>query len=307
MIGKKALLRATVSASLLAVAMAVVPTPATAQPVAYQLRDMSLSRALREFGRVSGQQIIFAEALVRGRRAPALVGVFAPEEALGRLLAGSGLQADRTPSGAYMIVRATPAPGEDPAGSAPAESESAEQIVVTGTRIRGASPAAPVTQITRADIEQSGQSQIGEILRNVPQNFSGGANRGSLASPVVAPNNFSDATLVNLRGAGADATLVLVNGNRIAIDAIWGGADVGAIPLSAIERVDIVTDGASALYGGRTRWPESSTSFFAPISRAQRSARDWGALPRAAGSSRSITGWSATPGAKETSSRASNI
>jgi hypothetical protein len=70
MIGKKALLRATVSASLLAVAMAVVPTPATAQPVAYQLRDMSLSRALREFGRVSGQQIIFAEALVRGGERP---------------------------------------------------------------------------------------------------------------------------------------------------------------------------------------------------------------------------------------------
>src|SRR3546814_15797947 len=54
---------------------------------------------------------------------------------------------------------------------------------------------------------------------------------------------------LNLRGLGPDASLTLFNGHRVAFDAVSQGIDISAIPLSAIERVDIVTDGASALYG----------------------------------------------------------
>src|SRR3546814_9863533 len=54
---------------------------------------------------------------------------------------------------------------------------------------------------------------------------------------------------LNLRGLGPDASLTLFNGHRVAFDAVSQDIDISAIPLSAIERVDIVTDGASALYG----------------------------------------------------------
>jgi len=123
-----------------------------------------------------------------------------------------------------------------------------EEIMVTGTRISGSPQAAPVLTVTRMELEQSGQSQIGDLVRALPQNFGGGQ------SPVLQPlptggGNETNASSVNLRGLGSDATLVLLNGHRVAGNGSFGAPDISAIPLAAIERVEIVTDGASALYG----------------------------------------------------------
>jgi len=124
-----------------------------------------------------------------------------------------------------------------------------EEIVVTGTRVRSASPAAPVHTVTRDDIDQSGQGQIGDLVRSLPEVYAGGQNPHVMtASGQQTNQNLSNQSTVNLRGLGSDATLVLLNGRRLAADSLWG-ADISGIPLAAIERLEILLDGSSALYG----------------------------------------------------------
>ncbi len=260
MIGKKTLLRCTISCGLLALSMTVDPLPAFAQQRAYSIVDMSLSRALREYGRVTGSQIIFTEDLVRNRRAPALVGTFAPEEALSRLLDGSGLRAERTPAGAIMIVRAgagdvaaTDLRGEMGGPADLSEGENSE-IVITGTNIRGIAPeSSPAIVIDRDYIERSGQQSTEFLLRTVPQVFGGGANSlspRSIPNDIESSSNFSGGAGVNLRGLGASSTLTLLNGRRLAPAGSDGSfVDISSIPVSAIDRIEILTDGASSVYG----------------------------------------------------------
>lgn len=125
-------------------------------------------------------------------------------------------------------------------------------VVVTGTQIRGSGPVgADVITITRDDIERDVYATTQQIIQNLPQNFQGGPNedirtgRGSsLAS------NLSSGSSANLRGLGAGSTLILVNGRRqpsAGADAAF--VDVSAIPLTAIDRIEVLPDGASAIYG----------------------------------------------------------
>src|SRR3546814_19053342 len=88
-----------------------------------------LSQALRDYGRIADVQIIFTEDLVRGRTAPGLKGDFTPTDALQKLLEGTGLRAEKTPSGAVMILRAGDAPPTDADGTAPSAPRSAERRV----------------------------------------------------------------------------------------------------------------------------------------------------------------------------------
>jgi iron complex outermembrane recepter protein len=127
------------------------------------------------------------------------------------------------------------------------------EIIVTGTHIRGASFASPVTEIGQEEIARSGYTSIAELLLTLPQNFGGGLN------PVSAVNNnrvnaqYGDnpaaASVPNLRGLGPGSTLTLIDGHRMASGLAGGGADISSIPLDAVERVEVVTDSASAIYG----------------------------------------------------------
>jgi iron complex outermembrane recepter protein len=127
-----------------------------------------------------------------------------------------------------------------------------EEIVVTGTYIRGVAPASPVITITSAEIENSGASTAGEVLRELPESFAGGQQstigvNGQGPYQNLANFNYSDSA--NLRGFGSDSTLVLINGQRVPVTGLQNSVDISAIPLPAIDRVEVVTDGASALYG----------------------------------------------------------
>ena len=124
---------------------------------------------------------------------------------------------------------------------------------VTGTHIRGGADSAfPVTIYNRDVIESSGASTLQEFIQKIPQNFNGGASEntvGAIAGGGKADNKV-EATGVNLRGLGNDSTLVLVNGHRVAPGNTDGNfVDLSMIPLYAVERVEVVTDGASAIYG----------------------------------------------------------
>jgi iron complex outermembrane recepter protein len=124
---------------------------------------------------------------------------------------------------------------------------------VTGTHIRGGADSAfPITIYNRDVIESSGASTLQEFIEKIPQNFNGGASENTVGSVSGGGNatNKVDATGVNLRGLGNDATLVLINGHRIAPGNTEGNfVDLSMIPLYAVERVEVVTDGASAIYG----------------------------------------------------------
>lgn len=129
-----------------------------------------------------------------------------------------------------------------------------EEILVTGSRIRGAQSASPTMTITAEDIDKAGYATVEHLMQAIPQNFGGGANQennnsinsGSLSVGAVAGSEVS----IDLRGLGTDSTLVLLNGRRLSNGGFDGGfVDISSIPLSAVERVEILTDGASAIYG----------------------------------------------------------
>lgn len=227
-------------------------TPATAQTTAhdYDLPQQPLSRSLSAVAKATGRQVMVSSTLVRGRTATALKGRYTAEDAYAALLAGQGLKV--TPVGAVLVLQplgqAAPS-GEPP----PAAAEALSEIVVTGTRIRGAAPVGSnLISISREDIETSGYATTQQVVQALPQNFGGGPNEATLGynNRNGAYNNAGLGSSINLRGLGSNSTLVLLNGSRPALGGVAGlFADVSLIPSSALERVEVLADGASALYG----------------------------------------------------------
>ncbi len=128
-----------------------------------------------------------------------------------------------------------------------------DKIEVTGSNIKrvDAETVSPIQVITSEEIKRSGKQTITEILRTLPSSGTGGLN------DITGSNSFSSgASTASLRGLGSAATLVLLNGRRIApyglSDPNFGqsaATNLDALPLDAIDRVEILKDGASAIYG----------------------------------------------------------
>ncbi|MBU2978549.1 TonB-dependent receptor [Alteromonas sp. C1M14] len=138
---------------------------------------------------------------------------------------------------------------------APSETSDLEKIVITGSNIRGASVVGgEVKTIDTTAIENSGRSTLADYLREIPSNLGGGVGMSdsvqSGQDTGVSNANLSGGQGVNLRGLGALSTLVLVNGRRLANSGQYGDfVDLTTLPMSAISRVEILQDGASAIYG----------------------------------------------------------
>jgi len=121
----------------------------------------------------------------------------------------------------------------------------AQTVEITGSRIKRADAegALPVTTYTRADLEASGANTVAEFVRNIAFSTDGQFRPQSGSSA----QGFSG---VQLRGLGERRTLVLVDGRRVAKSPATGqSADMNSIPFAAVERIEILTDGASAIYG----------------------------------------------------------
>ena len=122
------------------------------------------------------------------------------------------------------------------------EETAVEKIEITGSRIRRADVegANPVTVMGRVDIEKFGITSIGDVLQSIP-------SAGSAIN--TNSNNGGDGTTtINIRGIGSNRTLVLVNGKRWS-PGLGGSVDLNNIPSSIIERIEVLKDGASAVYG----------------------------------------------------------
>jgi len=128
-----------------------------------------------------------------------------------------------------------------------------DAVTVTGSRIKRTEveTALPVTVIQKQEIEAQGISSAEQLMMflNIAGNGSDNlASNGGIVSEEQRGNN--GVSGANLRGQGADATLVLLNGRRVATHGLKGRAvDLNAIPFAAIERVEVLRDGASAVYG----------------------------------------------------------
>jgi len=128
------------------------------------------------------------------------------------------------------------------------ESQQLERVVVTGSSIKRleSETALPVTVITRAQIEKTGATNVEDLLRRVSATTAAFSDTTQGAG--YATSN------ANLRGLGANSTLILLNGRRMAnhpFGSIGGAAavDLNSIPFAAIDRVEVLRDGASAVYG----------------------------------------------------------
>lgn len=260
----------TGAASLLALSLAT--GAAYAQEKDFDIEAQPLAKALLDFNEQSGLTVAAPRDLVADKLSSAVQGEMEPEEALEKILAGSGLKSTELPTGAYTITLASASLDEGSTEARPFRVAQVDQgdgvravtpqrddedsearqdvIVVTGTNVRGGpNPTSPVFVYDQEAIRLSGAATAQDFIRTLPQNLdSSEASAGGLAGPDSGLGG--GAAGVNIRGLGTTATLTLVNGRRLAAGAGSGEfVDISLFPLSAIERVEVLTDGASAIYG----------------------------------------------------------
>jgi iron complex outermembrane recepter protein len=272
---KKMRLRSFLLAGSCALLMA---TPVLADGLrAFTVPAGDLKTALDTFARQAGIELVYKTADVAGKTTSGVTGSFDAHEALSRLLTGTALTISKDRSGAILIAgraatNATPEAGsstsDSPTPQAPgqpadtsknragaqSESDKVEKVTVTGTRIRGRGViGSPVRTLDRDEIEQSGYDTVEKVIQSLPANNRGGAAGASadsfFSTGQNAGFNFTSGSGVNLRGIGNNATLVLINGHRLTRSGGGYFTDISTIPLSAIERIDVLSDGASPIYG----------------------------------------------------------
>lgn len=147
---------------------------------------------------------------------------------------------------AIAMLPAAFAVAQDAAPPAAAEATTLDRIEVTGSRIRqvDAETSAPVLLIDRGDIEKQGFQSVADILQNITA-------AGSPAISRTSPLSSGEAVggqYIDLRNLGANRTLILVNGKRLGITND-GLQDIASIPASMVERIEVLKDGASTIYG----------------------------------------------------------
>lgn len=221
-----------------------------------------LASALAEYARQTGTQLIYRSDQLRGARTRGLNGQVASVQALQALLQGSGFTTRTDASGAVLIVPAAARPAAPaqarPASTAAPAAEDAtrtttlESIQVTGSRIPRAQieGPAPITVMTAEQIKATGYTSVPEVLRSLSQNSGSVQGQQNTTSAQSTPG----AQAVDLRGIGPNHTLVLINGRRVAdfplpLEGKSNFTDIGNIPLGMIDRIEILTGSASAVYG----------------------------------------------------------
>lgn len=229
-----------------AVAAICLAGHALAQERRFDIPAQDAATAISQFGLQSGLQITAPGDALRGVRTPAVRGELEPRVALRRLLEGTSLVIVQD-NGRTIVLQSRRAGTSAQQGASP-ETSAVEDVVVTGTRLRGAgNDALPVTRFSRDEIDRSGQPNLTSFLSTVPQvstsipdsGFSGGGSNRQAG--------------VQLRGLPAGTALVLLNGRRVEPGGISTGAsvvDLNQVPIAAVERVEILPLGSSAIYGG---------------------------------------------------------
>jgi iron complex outermembrane receptor protein len=163
----------------------------------------------------------------------------------------SAIRDQRVSCIALALAALTPAPAFAQASPAPSptadDKSDTQEVVVTGSRVRGEAPVgSTVISIGRVDLERSGEVTVDRIIKQIPQNFDLGVSENSRGQS-GGSGNITYGNSVNLRGIGPYATLVLIDGHRATSNS--RSIDPSVLPSLGVERVEVVADGASAIYG----------------------------------------------------------
>lgn len=240
--------------------MALLPSTAMAeetlaakQAANINIQAQPIGDALSELAKHLGIQVTLYSEVAEGIQSKQLTGNFSTvREAIDQMLSGTGLTYRYLSDNTVMVYKQDGESEGESAGK-PSREEAVEEVVVTGSRIaRNSSQlAANTVTLSASDLKATGASTLEGALRQLPQNVYGASPVGAaLGSSFNGAVNLSGASSINLRGLGSESTLVLINGRKMGKSGVFGGiSDITGIPLSSIDRVEIMLDGASAIYG----------------------------------------------------------
>lgn len=265
----------SIKSALLGSSIAVVaiyaPTLAQAQtPRFIDVPAGPASQGIALLARQADLQILAPEADLQGQRTNAVRGHLAPRAALDQLLSGTSLRVN-SEGGRVIAVRraaeprpriekismsseaaaapAGPTPPLRQAASAAEAAPAISEVVVTGSLVvrNGNLAPTPVTVVDTATLRQSAPSNIPDGLNQLPQ-FSGSRSE-SQNSQTGTANTPAAGNYLNLRNLGIVRSLILLDGQRVPPTSYEGTVDTNVLPEALVQRVDVVTAGASATYG----------------------------------------------------------
>lgn len=269
---------------LAAVLAAAQPVPAFAEePHQFEITTTEAARAIQEFGMQAGVQIFASAEQLSGKNLHEVTGTLSTDAGLRVLLAGTGLAhryvgertvalvegdegaASKAPDSStngnpttdaarlsrYQLRLAHADQGNASGDSSVEKQEEQvsqrksvqlEEVLVTGSRIplSAKEQAQPVLVFTAEDIDRSGRVTVADFLNTLPQVSMNSVSGGFQA--------YAGQTGVHLHGLPLSATLTLIDGQSIELG-YYGNLDLGVIPASAIERIEIIPVGSSAIYG----------------------------------------------------------
>jgi iron complex outermembrane recepter protein len=215
----------------------------------FNLPAQDLGSALLEFGRQSGMQILYgydSSESIDSIRTGSVIGEFTVHEALTRMLEGTGRQFRFTAPAKIAVFRVTTSRQPDAVPSAQPRLAPIDEVHVTGSRLRGAlDVVSPTVILPNRELRRGTFATVQDSLYVLPLNSLSGPREDW---PTAGNTGFGAG--INLRHLGTGATLVLVNGHRQPASGEQAAfVDVSSVPWSAVDRIEIVPDGSSALYG----------------------------------------------------------
>jgi iron complex outermembrane recepter protein len=246
-----------------AIAAPFVPATAVAQnapssaQITLSIREQPMAEALAAFARQAGKQIVFYFDDAARLRAGPLNGTFTEQEALRRILGNSGLEyvyinqrtigvGRRDAQGRFIFALRQPNAGD----ASTTVVVPTEPIIVTGSRIvrRDFQANSPIVTVEAETFESVSTFAIETVLNQLPQ-FVPALSQFETMDVQNSATSTPGASTLNLRGLGSNRNLVLIDGRRA--QPVNGAllVDINSIPAAAVQRVEIITGGASAVYG----------------------------------------------------------
>lgn len=234
-------------------------TTSASTPRSYSIAAGELGNALNQLAVQSKLHIVYAPGLVRDKTAPAISGKQTWQQALQKMLAGTGLEwrLINETTVAIRKIKAEPGPASSSTARIPGEDRAVAlpDILVIGHHSlnadirRTANDAQPYVVFDREKLDTTQATTVEEFLRtHLPQNASFNGSQAQTTGTGAPYSSF------NLRGLGSDQTLILVNGRRLPDLADQnmapGQADINGIPLASIERIEVLPSSAGGIYGG---------------------------------------------------------
>src|SRR3984893_418529 len=222
----------------------------------FQLEAGDASVMLNEIRRKSDLQVLFDFNILRGMKTREVNGDPRPSTALKSMLKGTNLVFDFVNDRTLAVTPKKPSfftrlwHRAKPRSKHASDDDDLEQVLISGSGESGTHPllGGETLQFGRAEIERSGLATTQEFLRTLPQVFGGGPTQDTVLGREASTNS-ARGSGVNLRGLDAGATLVLIDGKRVAPSGTQGAFDdVSNIPLSIVDHVDVMPDAASVRY-----------------------------------------------------------